>query len=226
MAKIVIRNLRKAFHDASRELVIIEDLSFAFPESQSVAIVGRSGIGKSTLLYLLAGLEEPSAGSIEYFGSTSITGLNDEELSHFRGANMGFVFQSHHLLPEFDARENVAMPLIIAGMPQVQALERAEAMLSRVGLGERCDHRPGQLSGGEQQRVAIARAIVAQPKIVLADEPTGNLDINTARQVQDLLISIGRELGIMLIVVTHNLELAKVLGQVFEMMPGGSLKPL
>ena len=221
--RVSAKNLRKTFHDGERELTIIENLTFEFPNSGAVAIVGRSGIGKSTLLYMLGGLERPSSGGVSYDG-TELSALSDTELSLFRGKNMGFIFQSHHLLAEFDALENVAMPLLVCGMSESEASRRANAMLERVGLTDRLHHRPGQLSGGEQQRVAIARAVVSQPRLVLADEPTGNLDFTTARQVQELLLSLQRELANSMIIVTHNLELAHSLDCSYEMLPGGTLQ--
>ncbi len=223
--KISTSNLQKSFHDADRELTVIESLSFEFPASGTIAIVGRSGIGKSTLMYLLGGLEKSTSGNVVY-DSVDLSSMSDNELSSFRGKNIGFIFQSHHLLGEFDAIENVAMPLIIAGTPSTEAIEQAQVVLERVGLKERMTHRPGQLSGGEQQRVSIARAIVTKPQVILADEPTGNLDFVTARQIQELLLQIQKEMGSTMIVVTHNLELAQSMDFVFEMLPGGKLVPV
>lgn len=221
--KLSALNLRKTFHDAHLELTVIEDLTFTFPESGSIAIVGRSGIGKSTLLHLLGGLEQPSRGSINYDG-VSLTNLSIDELSRFRGESVGFVFQFHHLLPEFTAHENVMMPLVISGCTDEEAEDRAAAVLDRVGLSSRISHRPGQLSGGEQQRVALARAIVTRPLVILADEPTGNLDVTTAKGVQELLLEVNEELGNILIVVTHSAELADSMNVVLEMLPGGELR--
>lgn len=221
--KITVSNLEKTYHDAARELRVIAGLNVELPAKGSVAIIGRSGTGKSTLLHLLGGLDKPAAGSIRY-GDTDICKLAGDALSDFRGRNVGFIFQFHHLLPEFSALENVSMPLVIAGAPERQAAERAEAMLVKVGLADRIGHRPGQLSGGEQQRVAIARAVVNDPKVILADEPTGNLDFETAKTVQDLLLQINRDLGNVLIVVTHNQDLASSMDIVLEMLPGGKLQ--
>ena len=220
--KISTRNLSKTYQDADRELKVIAALSIDFPEDQSIAIVGRSGIGKSTLLHLLGGLDRPSAGQILFDGK-DISALSNDDLSDFRGRNVGFIFQFHHLLPEFSALENVAMPLIILGVENKTALDQASEVLARVGLSNRLDHVPGKLSGGEQQRVAIARAVVAKPRVILADEPTGNLDVATAREAQQLLLDINRELHNTLIVVTHSSELADSMDSVVEMQPGGGL---
>ncbi len=223
--KISLKDVRKEYRDADRTLAIIESLTYEFPESGSVAIVGRSGVGKSTLMHILGGLDTPSRGSI-LFGDTRISGLSPTELTQFRGSNIGFIFQFHHLLPEFSAVENVSMPLIISGVAEGEAEAMASAILDRVGLSTRLDHRPSQLSGGEQQRVAIARAVVTRPRVILADEPTGNLDFRTAREVQELLIDINKELSNVLIVVTHSNDLAESLDRRVEMLPGGNLKDL
>lgn len=220
--KIRTVHLQKTYRDADRNLTVIGDLSFDFPASGAVAIVGRSGTGKSTLLHILGGLDRPSGGSVLY-DDVELSALAGDELALFRGRNVGFVFQFHHLLPEFSALENVAMPLIIAGLPDGDATKRATAMLDRVGLASRMKHRPGELSGGEQQRVAIARAVVSNPRVVLADEPTGNLDVETSRDIQRLLLEINRELSNVLIVVTHSLEIARNMDVTLEMSPGGTL---
>lgn len=214
--------LTKDFRSASGELVVISDLSFKFPASGTVGIVGRSGVGKSTLLNLLGGLERPTSGRVVLDG-TDLTLLSTAQLAAFRGSNVGFVFQAHHLLPEFSAFENVAMPLYIAGLADQQIKASVHESLSNVGLSQRADHRPAQLSGGEQQRVAIARALVTKPKLLLADEPTGNLDIHTAAQVQELLKATQRALGNLMVVVTHSWELARSLDCFYELEPGGAL---
>jgi lipoprotein-releasing system ATP-binding protein len=220
--KISFEKVSRTYRDANRELVVLDSVSCEFPEKGSVAIVGRSGIGKSTMLNLLGGLDRPSEGQVRY-GDVAINELGDERLSEFRGENIGFIFQFHHLLPEFTAVENVAMPLLIQGEAAERASEKAAAVLERVGLRERLEHRPSELSGGEQQRVAIARALVGEPAVVLADEPTGNLDLETAAQVRSLLLECQRDLANVLVVVTHSRELAGAMDTVLEMQPGGAL---
>ena len=173
-------------------------------------------------MHLLGALDSPTTGCVKY-GGVNISTMSSDERASFRAKNIGFIFQFHHLLPEFSALENVALPLVMAGIPDGEAEERADALLTKVGLATRVSHLPSQLSGGEQQRVAIARALVARPAVVLADEPTGNLDIATASEVQRLLLEINREQGSTLIIVTHNHELARSLDMVVEMQPGGSL---
>lgn len=217
-----LRSLTKSYQDADRTLTVINDLNFVFPKSGSVGIIGRSGIGKSTLLHLLGGLDRPTSGSVRY-GDVVLSELGSDERAAFRAKNVGFIFQFHNLLPEFTAIENVAMPLLMVGESESTAHAKGRELLARMGLDARKDHLPSQLSGGEQQRVAIARALVTRPAVVLADEPTGNLDVSTAAEVQALLLEMNRELGNVLIIVTHNQELAKSLSKVVEMMPGGEL---
>jgi lipoprotein-releasing system ATP-binding protein len=217
-----LQSVYKEYRDADKKLVVLQDINHTFPESGSVAIVGRSGIGKSTLLHILGGLDSPSRGQVLLDGC-NLTALAPDELSRVRGSKIGFVFQFHHLLPEFSALENCAMPLLIAEVPESEAFDRAEAALRRVGLENRVKHRPGELSGGEQQRVAVARAIVSKPRLLLADEPTGNLDEETARLVQRLLLEIQAEHQSLLVIVTHSKELASSLDQVVEMQAGGAL---
>lgn len=220
--RVEISQLTKKYQDADRELTVINELSFAFPERESVAIIGRSGTGKSTLMHLLGGLDTPSSGSVR-FGDVVISDLSSDERAAFRARNVGFIFQFHHLLPEFNARENVALPMIINGESEFEAQRKAGEILEKVGLAHRSTHLPSQLSGGEQQRVAIARALVARPRVILADEPTGNLDIITASEIQKLLISMCKESESTLIIVTHNHELARSMDLVVEMLPGGAL---
>jgi lipoprotein-releasing system ATP-binding protein len=222
--RLVVSALHKSYQDADRTLTVIDNLSFEFPNAGSVGIIGRSGIGKSTLLHLLGGLDKPSSGTVTY-GDLVLSSLDTDSRAEFRAKNVGFIFQFHNLLPEFSATENVAMPLIMAGEFEQSAHEKARELLARMNLEARHHHLPSRLSGGEQQRVSIARALVTKPAVVLADEPTGNLDVATAAEVQELLLKMNKELGNVLIVVTHNQELARSLDTVVEMMPGGSLVP-
>lgn len=220
--KISIVDLTKSYGDVAHGITVIKDVTFSFPGHGAMSVVGRSGVGKSTLLQLIGGLDRPTSGKVIY-GDSNLAQMTNDELSVFRGTHIGFVFQFHHLLPEFSAMENVAMPLIIRGIHEDEANEKASKVLSRVGLSHRETHRPGALSGGEQQRVAIARAIVGDPSVILADEPTGNLDVATSQSIQDLLLEINHELNNVLIIVTHSRELASSLGVTYEMQPGGSL---
>jgi lipoprotein-releasing system ATP-binding protein len=220
--RIEVEKLTKRYRDADRDLTVIDNLTFTFPDKGSVAIIGRSGTGKSTLMHLLGALDSPTSGCVKYGGAV-ISSMNSDERAAFRAKNIGFIFQFHHLLPEFNALENVSLPLIMSGVGEAEALERSGALLDKVGLAARKTHLPSQLSGGEQQRVAIARALVARPAVVLADEPTGNLDLTTASEIQSLLLEINREQGSALIIVTHNHELARSLDMVVEMHPGGAL---
>lgn len=223
--QVRVKNLTKSYRDADRELVVIKDLTFSFPESGSVAIIGRSGIGKSTLMHVLGGLDLPSKGSV-FYDDQEVSALSPDARAAFRARKVGFIFQFHHLLPEFSALENVAMPLTIAGVSDDEAYQVAAQLLGRLGLAKREGHRPSQLSGGEQQRVAIARALVAKPRVVLADEPTGNLDVRTAQEVQSIVLEMNKELHNTLIVVTHSQELARSMDMVVEMEPGGGLTPV
>jgi lipoprotein-releasing system ATP-binding protein len=220
--RVEIQQLTKRYDDAVRMLTVINDLTFSFPESGSVAIIGRSGIGKSTLMHLLGGLDTPTSGSVRY-GEHVVSAMDSDQRAAFRGKHVGFIFQFHHLLPEFSAIENVSMPLIIAGVDARSAQARSAVLLERMGLAQRMGHLPSQLSGGEQQRVAIARALVTQPQVVLADEPTGNLDVSTAAEVQELLLEMNKEQRNTLIIVTHSRELARSMDMVVEMLPGGGL---
>lgn len=220
--RVEAKKVTMHFNDAGRVIEVFRDLTLGVPSGSTLAIVGESGVGKTTLLHILGGLEQPVSGDV-ILGGTSLAAVREQNggIAKFRGANIGFIFQFHHLLPEFDAVENAAMPLIIQRRSRTEARESASALLARVGLSHRLSHRPSALSGGEQQRVAIARALATGPGLVLADEPTGNLDLKTSREVADLLLEIHREQKITLIVVTHSLELARRLDTVVELTATG-----
>lgn len=202
-----ISGLCKSYQSGDQVLEVLKDLTLEVQKGALVAITGESGSGKSTLLHLVGGMEKPSAGEI-VFGNTDIVGLQGEQLAKFRNSTVGFVFQFHHLLPEFTALENVMFPLLIRGTPSAEAAERAAELIDEVGLAERSQHQPGELSGGEQQRVAIARALVGNPGLLLGDEPTGNLDGKTSASIHQLLLQIHKNYGLTSIIVTHNPSLA------------------
>ncbi len=213
------REVTKWFDLGSRRIDVLRGVQLTLYPGDMVGIVGRSGSGKSTLLHLLGTLDRPSSGEILYDGQR-LDHLSDAELAAFRNRFIGFVFQFHHLLPELTAFENVLMPTLIARENTAQARERARGLLERVGLAERFDHHPGELSGGEQQRVALARALVMQPKVVLADEPTGNLDGRTAEDMHLLMEQLNSETGTAFVVVSHNQELAARMRRVARMVDG------
>jgi ABC-type lipoprotein export system ATPase subunit len=210
------QQLAKTYRNAEVPVMVFSDLDLAVEKGEMLAIVGPSGIGKSTLLHLLGGLDRPDRGTIRVDEKTLNT-LSGDELARFRNRNVGFVFQFHHLLPEFTALENVAMPGWIGRADREETLYRASELLAELGLAERRRHFPNQLSGGEQQRVAIARALLADPVLFLADEPTGNLDLETSEKVFDLMRQCHNKRGLTSIIVTHNPELAARCDRVFEM---------
>jgi lipoprotein-releasing system ATP-binding protein len=201
------------------ELPVLDGIDLDIRAGEMLAIVGASGVGKSTLLHILGALDRPTSGKV-YYGDVDVFGLDSGRLSRFRNERVGFVFQFHHLLPEFSALENVMMPGLIRRMGREEAAVAAGRILSDVGLGARLHHRPGELSGGEQQRVAVARALMLKPDVVLADEPTGNLDMHTGESVHDLLLGINKQQGITFVIVTHNDKLAVRADRVLRMAEG------
>jgi len=202
--------ISKSFQSSEARICVLNELEVTLHKKETLAVVGASGIGKSTLLHILGTLDLPDRGSL-YFQGKDVFQYNEQDLAHFRNQTMGFVFQFHHLLPEFSALENTLMPALIQGMDKSKAEHLATKILVRVGLAERLHHKAVDLSGGEQQRVALARALVLSPPILLADEPTGNLDKKNSEQIHQLLMELNRELGMAMIVVTHNMELASVM---------------
>jgi len=213
------RGLFKTFTEGPAEVNVLTDVSLEIKKGEQVAIIGSSGSGKSTLLQLLGGLDTPTAGDIEVANS-NMAQLNETQRGILRNQKLGFVYQFHHLLPEFSALENVAMPLLIRGLKVKEAAKKASAMLDRVGLAHRVQHKPSELSGGERQRAALARALVTDPECVLADEPTGNLDSKTAEHVYELMSEINRELNTSFIVVTHDLNFAEKMDRILHLNDG------
>ena len=207
---IRVEGLGKTYLMGEKHLEVLRDLSVEIAAGELVALTGPSGSGKSTFLNVLGTLDAPSAGRVFFDGIDAFAG-GEESLAAFRNATIGFVFQSHHLLPDFTALDNAAMPGLIRRLPRAEAYARAEEMLDQVGLGDRLQHRPGELSGGEQQRVALARALCLKPRLLLADEPTGNLDSRTAEGIHALIADLNARLGITAVVVTHNEQLARTL---------------
>src|SRR5258706_1838022 len=217
-----VRDLHKSFVEGGTEIHILRGINLDLDEGERLAIVGASGVGKSTLLHILGTLDRPTTGTILYQGEA--LPLQDETaLCHFRNRQIGFVFQFHYLLPDFSALENVMFPALIQGVDAAQARSDAEQLLELVGLKDRMSHRPGKLSGGEQQRVAVARAVILKPKLVLADEPTGSLDIRIGVEVQNLLFRLNEEHNIALIVATHNRQFADKIGRCADLRAGETL---
>jgi lipoprotein-releasing system ATP-binding protein len=218
-AVLVASGLSRSFHEGDTRLAVLTDLNLRVETGERLAIVGVSGSGKTTLLQLLGGLDAPDEGSVQVDGQ-DIHALDERRRCELRNRTLGFVYQFHHLLPEFSALENVAMPLLVRRMPAAEASLRARAVLEQVGLEQRLTHRPHQLSGGERQRAAVARALVTEPRLVLADEPTGNLDGANAAQVFDLLLELNRTRGTSLVVVTHDPRLAARMDRILTLENG------
>ena len=206
-AAVSVRDLTKVFTHSGSKIEVLRGLNFDLQPGEMASVVGASGVGKSTLLHVLGTLDLPTSGTITFDG-VNVTAMNATRLAAFRNNEIGFVFQFHHLLPEFTALENAMMPGLILRLPRGEASERAATMLRRLGLGSRLSHRPGELSGGEQQRVALARALLLRPRLLLADEPTGNLDTKTGREMHELFFELNSELEMTILIVTHNDELA------------------
>ncbi len=223
MAEVLLKaeKLKKSFFKGKVEIPVVRGVDLALGTGETVAITGASGVGKSTLLHMLGTLEAPTAGRV-IFGpeKQDLFGLSEKALSQFRNRSLGFVFQFHYLLPEFSALENVMMPAMISRLPRGPAEKQARELLEFVGLGHRLDHRPGELSGGEQQRVAIARSVILRPKLLLADELTGNLDSVNSAHVMDLLRRLNQSIGISILLVTHDQSLAKTMQRVLVMRDG------
>jgi lipoprotein-releasing system ATP-binding protein len=211
--------LRKAYGSGSATIEVLKGIDLTIEAAETVAMVGASGAGKSTLLHILGTLDHPTAGQVRYDGE-DVFAKGERSLASFRNRTIGFVFQFHHLLPEFTALENVMMPALIGGMARDEAAGRAEALLADVGLRKRTTHKPGELSGGEQQRVAVARSLVLAPRFVMADEPTGNLDMQTSEEIHEMLMGLQRDKGVSLLVVTHNERLAERMGRTIRLVDG------
>lgn len=216
---LCIEDLRKSYLSGPVELPVLTGVDITVEAGEIVSVVGASGVGKSTLLNLMGALDRPTGGKILY-GDRDIFELADRELTRFRNRELGFIFQFHHLLPEFSAVENVMMPVLIAGKKKEEAHALAKELLMKVGLGGREHHRPGELSGGEQQRVAVARALVNEPKVVLADEPTGNLDRRTSEEVHELLWELNERMNQTFVIATHDEDLARRCGRIIRLADG------
>jgi lipoprotein-releasing system ATP-binding protein len=220
---IVAIGVTRNFIKDAQAIEVLRGIDLEIHNGETLAITGASGVGKSTLIHILGALDKPTSGAVFYEGR-DVFQLDDRGLARFRNQEIGFVFQFHHLLGELTALENVMMPALISGMQRKRAVSLAEEILKRLGMSERLRHKPGELSGGEQQRVAIARAVVLQPKVVLADEPTGNLDRRTGEGVEDILLELNRDLRSTLLVVTHNPTLARKMGREVELVDGRIMK--
>ena len=216
---ISCKNISKFFNDGKLNVEVLKGVNLSVKAGEKLAIVGSSGSGKSTLLHILGGLDLPSQGEVNILGN-NIAKLTDADRGILRNRSIGFIYQFHHLLPEFTALENVSMPLLIRGVDVKTAQQNAEIMLERVGLKERMSHKPGQLSGGERQRAAIARALVTRPKVIMADEPTGNLDQRTALKVFELMQELNDDLKTAFIIVTHDLLLARKMDKTYQLLDG------
>jgi lipoprotein-releasing system ATP-binding protein len=214
-----LRDIHKSFRHTGNTIQVLNGIDVIINPGDSLAVVGASGVGKSTLLHIMGTLEPPTKGTVR-FETQDISRMDEAALCRLRNREIGFIFQFHHLLPEFNALENTIMPALIAGIDQNTSKKEARDILTEVGLGERLDHRVGELSGGEQQRVAIARALLMKPKLLLADEPTGNLDRMTGEEIMDLLLSMREERGLSMVIATHNQRLAERMSTVMEIVDG------
>lgn len=218
-AVLQCRGVTRHFREGDSMLEVLSGVDLRIELAERVAIIGASGSGKTTLLQIMGGLDEPSTGDV-YVDGLSMAHTSEEEKAQLRNRYLGFIYQFHHLLPEFTAQENVAMPLLIRRMTKASAMDRAAGLLDRVGLGERLDHKPGELSGGERQRAAVARALITQPKLMLADEPTGNLDAGNGGHVLELMLKLNREFETSLVIVTHDHTVAEQMDRVLVLENG------
>jgi len=216
---LVLRDIYKSFEHHGKRIAILNGVDLRLEAGESLAVMGASGVGKSTLLHMMGSLDPPTRGEVRFNG-VDVYGMDEASLCRFRNREIGFVFQFHHLLPELNALENVMMPALIARVPRSRSVGLGIEALGKVGLTERLDHRAGELSGGEQQRVAIARALLMEPKLILADEPTGNLDVQTGEDVSELLVRLNREEGMAMVIVTHNRRLADKMSRRMEIVNG------
>lgn len=222
MTELRVEHIRKEFPTRSEPLVVLRDASLQLAAGENAAILGPSGSGKSTLLHIIGGLDRPTSGSVQLAGENPAT-LDEDQLAKFRNRHIGFVFQDHYLLPQLSVLENTLIPALAEGAPSPEIVSRARALLDRVGLSQRLEHRPAELSGGERQRVGVARALLLKPVLLLADEPTGNLDRSNAASIGQLLIELQKQEQTMLLIVTHSLELASLVGKWYE-LDNGHLK--